>query len=165
MGWNRGYPNMFAVHSIEPGSPAYQRECDLRQRVLRAPLGLDLFDEDLAVERGQFHHGLFDGEKLIACAIAVLLSPGEIKIRQMAVEPAYQGRGCGRQLLEQIESIWSERGTRLLSLHARLTAEGFYAKLGFTRAGEEFAEVGLPHVKMIKRVGPDWACGPAENRT
>ena len=141
---------MFVVRSIEPGSPDYRRECDLRQRVLRAPLGLDLFDEDLTVERAQFHHGLFDGENLVACAIAVRLSSEEIKIRQMAVDPAYQGQGCGRRLMEEIESIWVTRGIHIISLHARLSAERFYAKLGFTREGAEFTEVGLPHVKMIK---------------
>ena len=146
---------MLSIHTIAPDSPAYREECDLRQRVLRAPLGLDLFDEDLAAERGQFHHGLFEGETLVACAIAVPLSPEELKIRQMAVEPAYQGRGCGRRLLEEIESIWAAKGIRLLSLHARLSAERFYAKLGFSRTGPEFTEIGLPHVKMLKRLGPD----------
>lgn len=141
---------MFVVRSIEPGSPDYQQECDLRQRVLRAPLGLDLFNEDLTVERSQFHHGLFDGKKLVACAIAVRLSPEEIKIRQMAVEPAFQGQGCGSRLLGEVESIWVASGILLISLHARLSAERFYAKLGFTREGAEFTEVGLPHVKMIK---------------
>ena len=143
---------MLCVQPIDPDSPAYRQECDLRQRVLRAPLGLDLFGEDLTAERSQFHHGLFDGEKLVACAIAVPLSPQEIKIRQMAVDPAYQGRGFGRQLLEGIEAIWAAKAIRHLSLHARLSAEGFYAKLGFSRAGPEFTEIGLPHVKMVKHL-------------
>ncbi|MFM7180486.1 MAG: GNAT family N-acetyltransferase [Verrucomicrobiales bacterium] len=153
-------PAMFVVQSIDPDSPAYRLECDLRQRVLRGPLGLDLFDEDLAVEREQFHHGLFEGERLIGCAIAVRLTPEEIKIRQMAVDPDYQGRGCGRQLLDEVMAIWKDRGIRLVSLNARLSVARFYERLGFSRTGAEFTEVGLPHVKMIKQLHGITLAGP-----
>lgn len=141
---------MWLVQTIDPASPAYHLECDLRQRVLRTPLGLNLFDEDLTAERGQIHHGLFDGDSLVACVIAVRVSDDEVKFRQMAVDPAAQGMGRGRFLLESAEAEWAARGIRRFSLHARLTAEPFYAKLGYTRTGPEFSEVGLPHVRMIK---------------
>ena len=39
-------------------------------------------------------------------------------------------------------------------MHARMTAVGFYAKLGYTRVGDGFTEVGIPHVKMEKRLQP-----------
>jgi predicted GNAT family N-acyltransferase len=37
-------------------------------------------------------------------------------------------------------------------LHARLTAIGFYEKSGYVVSGGEFLEVGIPHVKMVKRI-------------
>ncbi len=141
------------ILTIEPGSPAYEQECDLRQRVLRAPLGLDLHDENLEMERAQSHHGLFDGDVLIACVIAVPLSPGEMKFRQMAVDSSRQGQGCGRLLLEMVEAEWAARGVARFVLHARLIVGGFYEKLGYARVCQIFTEVGIPHVKMIKEAG------------
>jgi hypothetical protein len=64
------------IREFTHGSDDYRAACALRQAVLRKPLGLDLFTEDLAAERDQWHFGLFDGAgTLVACAIALPLSP------------------------------------------------------------------------------------------
>jgi len=138
--------------SIEFGSEAYREECELRHRVLRVPIGLSLYDEDLSRESGQMHFGLFAERKLVACAIAVAISSTEAKIRQMAVSQGTQRQGCGRKLLQALERELAARGFRHFSLNARVVAAGFYEKLGYTRTGPEFTEVGLPHVKMEKRL-------------
>jgi predicted GNAT family N-acyltransferase len=137
---------------IEHGSAAYRQECELRHRVLRVPLGLSLHDEDLSQERLQTHFGLFDGGALVACVIAAPLSPTAAKIRQMAVSAEHQGQGCGRRIIAGLEAHLAARGVVQLSMHARLTAVGFYEKLGYARTGPEFTEVGIPHVKMEKRL-------------
>lgn len=143
------------VRQIPFGSAAYRHECALRQAVLRAPLGLELVDDDLAAECGQLHFGLYtdDGE-LIACAIALPRSPTEAKIRQMAVHPAHQGRGCGRILMQAVESDLAARGFTRVVLHARQRVAGFYTRLGYAAEGEPFTEVGLPHLLMKKRLAP-----------
>lgn len=134
-------------------SPEYRMECDLRHVVLRLPLGMDLYDEDLTAERHQRHFGLFltDGT-LGACAIAVSISADETKIRQMAVRTELQGLGCGRFLMTRLQEILASDGVRHLSLHARSNVAGFYKSLGFTQSGDEFIEVGIPHVKMVKAI-------------
>jgi predicted GNAT family N-acyltransferase len=137
---------------IHFGTSAYHTECALRHVVLRAPLGLSLHDEDLSQERDQLHFGLLDGGTLAACVIAVLLSPTEAKIRQMAVRPEHQGKGCGRRMIEELERYLIAKGISHISMHARMSAEGFYEKLGYLRTGDEFTEVGIPHVRMEKRV-------------
>lgn len=139
-------------HEIPYGSPAYQAECALRHEVLRVPIGLRLHDEDLSSEGDQLHFGLFDDDELVACVIAVVLSPTEAKIRQMAVSPEHQGKGCGRRVIEGLEGHLAARGVTYFSMHARMSAVGFYEKLGYSKIGEEFTEVGLPHVRMEKRV-------------
>ena len=141
------------VKEIKHGSTEYQQECALRQEVMRKPLGLNLYDEDLLAERGQIHFGLFDEkDQLLACVIAVPVTATEAKIRQMAVRPSLQGKGCGRVLLEAAEKVLVQRGFTDLFLNSRMMAIGFYERLGYTRTGLEFLEVGLPHVKMFKRV-------------
>jgi predicted GNAT family N-acyltransferase len=141
------------VKVIRHGSSKYQQECALRQEVLRKPLGLNLYDEDLVAERGQIHFGLFDDkDELLACVIAVPVTATEAMIRQMAVRPSLQGKGCGRLLLEAAEKVLARQGFTGLFLNSRMTAIGFYERLGYTQTGSEFMEVGLPHVKMCKRV-------------
>lgn len=135
---------------IVHGSDEYRRECDLRQEVLRQPLGLNLFDEDLDAEATQMHFGLFEAGVLLACVVAVPVSPGEARLRQMAVRPDMQGRGHGRRLIEHIEVELAARGHVTASLHARVSVVDFYRKLGFQSVGGEFLEVGIPHVKMFK---------------
>jgi len=135
---------------IQYGSAAYHAECELRNQVLRMPIGLSLHDEDLSQERNQLHFGLFDGGRLVACVIAVVLSPTWAKIRQMAVRPEHQGKGCGRRVMESMETRLIAQGITHFSMHARISAVGFYERLGYSKVGEEFTEIGLPHVRMEK---------------
>ena len=144
---------VMTFQEIQFASDEFQQECELRQAVLRAPLGLNLYDEDLDAERGQWHFGLFDPSAgLVACVIAVPLASTSAKIRQMAVHPAQQGRGHGRTILQHLEAHLARRGSVHLNMHARLTAVGFYEKLGYARSGPEFIEVGIPHVRMEKHL-------------
>ena len=136
---------------IQHGSPEYRMECELRHEVLRVPLGMNLYDEDLCAETQQSHFGLFlPGGTLVACAIAAPVSPGEMKIRQMAVRADSQGQGYGRMLLVELQHHLAKSGIREISLHARSSAVAFYEALGFAKSGPEFTEVGIPHLKMTK---------------
>jgi ribosomal protein S18 acetylase RimI-like enzyme len=143
-----------SLREIRFGSPEYSQECVLRQAVLRAPLGLDLFAEDLAPEADQWHFGLFapDGA-LVGCVIAVPLGDGHAKLRQMAVLPRRQRQGLGRRLLREVEAVLASRGIRHIVLHARLAATGFYDASGYARVGQVFTEVTIPHVRMEKSLG------------
>lgn len=136
---------------IHFGSDAFRQVCELRDQVLRVPLGLNLYDEDLARERDQLHFGLFDPDGLlVACVIAAPESATAARIRQMAVRTESQNQGHGRELMSCLEADLFRRGFTHLNLHARLSAVGFYEKLGYTRSGHEFMEVGIPHLAMEK---------------
>ncbi|MBK1854783.1 GNAT family N-acetyltransferase [Verrucomicrobiaceae bacterium 5K15] len=138
---------------IDFDSDAYREECQLRDRVLRQPLGLSLFDEDLSVEASQLHFGGFDdSSSLIACVIAMPLSETDAKIRQMAVAPEHSRQGHGSALLRAVEYFLHHRGYRNIHLHARVSALPFYQKAGYREHGSPFTEVGLPHLAMKKRL-------------
>jgi predicted GNAT family N-acyltransferase len=136
---------------INFGSEEYHQECRLRNEVLRAPLGLNLFDEDLGPEQAQAHFGLFDqAGALIACVIVVPLSSTEAKLRQMAVSPGHQRQGHGRRILRSVEEHLAPTGIKRISMHARVTAVGFYSALGYATEGHQFIEVGIPHIQIQK---------------
>lgn len=150
----------FSFREIRFGSAEYQAECALRQAVLRAPLGLNLYREDLAREAAQWHFGLFDAAGALAgCAIAAPLGDGTARLRQMAVAPARQRQGCGRRIMRGVEAVLAQRGILRVTLHARMTAVGFYEALGYVRVGEPFIEVTIPHVCMEKALARDAARG------
>lgn len=144
-----GHPLTF--REIAFGTHEYRLACQLREEVLRRPLGLWLREEDLAGEKTQLHFGLFapDGT-LVGCVVAVPLSPTDARIRQMAVSPSHRRKGLGRRILEELETTLKARGFRHFVLDARTSAAGFYERLGYTVVGEEFLEVTLPHVRMEK---------------
>jgi GNAT superfamily N-acetyltransferase len=54
-------------------------------------------------------------------------------VRSVFVEPAYQGRGIGRQLMTRIQAIAMAGGLKELRVPSSITAEGFYASLGFRK--------------------------------
>jgi len=135
------------------GTQEYRLECRLREEVLRRPLGLTLRAEDLTNEENQLHFGLFaPSDDLVACVVAVRLSRGEAKIRQMAVSPGHQRKGLGQRLLGELENDLQARGFKNFVLNARASAVGFYERLGYTVVGEEFMDLTVPHVKMRKAV-------------
>jgi hypothetical protein len=41
---------------------------------------------------------------------------------------------------------------KMITMHSRMSAVLFYEKLGFTKIGNEFKEVGIPHIKMYKQL-------------
>lgn len=138
---------------IRFGTEDYAAELALREEVLRRPLGLSLSEEDLAGEEIQLHFGLFESSgELVACAAAVPVSPEQARIRQMAVSPCLQGKGLGQRLMEGMEKDLQSRGFRSFVLNARRSAVGFYEKLGYATAGDEFLDRTVPHVRMTRSV-------------
>ncbi|MDP2018787.1 YbgC/FadM family acyl-CoA thioesterase [Hydrogenophaga sp.] len=78
--------------------------------------------------------------------------PGTSKIGRMAVDRTLRGGRLGRDVLQALTDAARERGDAEVVLHAQRSAEGFYARLGYTVLGEPFEEAGIPHVTMFKRL-------------
>ena len=139
---------VFCEHQFN--SEGYKACVDLRYRVLREPLGLGWRSDELQVDKSDRHFALQVESKVVACATSHRLDAGRVKLRQMAVDPAYQGRGLGRRFLTELEeTLWRE-GVKRIELHAREHAMGFYLSLGYRKIGSSFQEVGLAHYQMIK---------------
>ncbi|WP_423205585.1 GNAT family N-acetyltransferase [Pseudomonas kribbensis] len=61
-------------------------------------------------------------------------------VRSVFVDPGYQRKGIGRHLMERIQSIAVNAGVNRLRVPSSITAEGFYASLGFIKHRDEFHE-------------------------
>ena len=137
---------------ITTESEAYAHVLALRQKVLRAPLGMNLMDEDLRDEVNQLIAVALHEDRVVACLMAKALPDAGWKLRQMAVIPPLQGKGIGKGLISFMEAEARARGIRAIELHARETALGFYEGAGYSIWGERFLEVGIPHWKMEKKL-------------
>lgn len=72
----------------------------------------------------------------------------------MAVDTPYQNAGIGTMLVSASLRAVAGRAGRAVWCNARLSAMGFYEKLGFAQAGDPFAIEGIgEHVVMGRAVG------------
>lgn len=77
----------------------------------------------------------------------------ERKIGRMAVLPAWRGRGVGDALLLALVEEAKRQRWPEVTLHAQVSALGFYAKHGFVPVGARFMEAGIEHQTMRRRLG------------
>jgi GNAT superfamily N-acetyltransferase len=59
-------------------------------------------------------------------------------VRTVFVDPRYQGRGIGRLLVAEVERAVVEKNVAVLAVPSSVTAELFYAKLGFTAVQDSY---------------------------
>lgn len=141
-----------ALKIIDHGSPEYQQMIKLRDDILRKPLGLSFSSAELEKEKDNILIGAFDDEQMLGCCMLVEENPKTVRLRQMAVLNDLQGKGIGRALMNFAENLARDRGYKILSMHARKNAIGFYEKMGYKVASEEFSEITIPHYVMEKEL-------------
>lgn len=139
---------------IEYNSSEYERMVDLRYRLLREPLKLTFSQKDLDKDKYDILLAIFypNSEQILGCCILSHLSEYAVQLRQMAIEPFFQGKGLGSDLLAFAEKVSSEKKYKYIYLHARKIALDFYKRNGYTIEGDQFMEVGIPHFDMIKNI-------------
>ncbi len=137
---------------IDFASDLYQQTLGLRNNYLRKPIGLVLSEADTQNEDKQQHFGVMMEAQLVACAVIKPVDARTAKLRQMLVIPPFQGADVGSFLVQQIEYSIIQRGFEEIHVNARVSASGFYNKLGYFQQGLPFIEVGIPHIMMIKSI-------------
>ena len=104
------------------------------------------------VEPDATHVWLTDGDDPEPIGyLRILTEPdGGARIGRVAVAPVARGAGVARQLMT---SALRHLGQRPCVLDAQANLVGFYQSLGFTVAGPEYLEDGIPHVPMRRAGG------------
>ena len=141
-----------ALKQIDHGTIEYQQMVNLRNEILRQPLGLILTNDELAREKEDILIGAFDEDKMLACCMLTRADDKCLRLRQMAVQNNLQGKGIGASMLNFAEILSRDKGYRKLIMHARESAVGFYEKLGYRTVGDKFIEVTIPHFVMEKNL-------------
>ena len=75
---------------------------------------------------------------------------GVARIGRMATRQAVRGSGIARGVLNALMAVSKERGDTEVLLHAQLSAQAFYARVGFVPRGPVFHEAGIAHIEMSR---------------
>jgi len=143
---------MIIYRQISTHDREYSQEKELRNRVLRTPLGLHLSEQDVRGEDEQVHLVAMDDRGRVIGCVLVAFSESVAKVRQLAIDDDYRGQGIGTGLMKRAELAVLARNVRRVTLHGRLTARGFFEKQGYTAISEVFPEVTIPHITMQKEL-------------
>ncbi len=138
------------IKLIEYNSDDYHKSVQLRERILRVPLGKRFNPEYLEQDKGDWHFAAFENGKVIGTLIVKPLDKQTVKIRQVAVDTLQQGKGIGKKLMQHAEQFARQKGFKHAILHARFYTIAFYKKLGYKITSGPFIEVGMEHYKMEK---------------
>ena len=144
---------MITVKIINIDNPLYEQEIELRNKILRRPIGMPDNSWDMQNEKA-WHFVALNKDKLIGC---VLLLPNKeekdkVRLIQMAVDNDYQGTGIGKLLINELLHFCKEKKIQEVTCHARDNAVIFYQKMGFEVYDEPFYEVGILHKHMRKYI-------------
>jgi predicted N-acetyltransferase YhbS len=139
-----------ALKQIDHGSNEYLQMVNLRDNVLRRPLGLTYSHDELLAEKDDILIVCMDDGEMLGCCILTELDNETVRLRQMAVANKLHGKGIGASIMSFAENIARDKGYSFISMHARNTAIGFYEKFGYRTKGAEFIEVNVPHHIMEK---------------
>ena len=120
----------------------------IRQDVFVCEQGYTMeFDE---TDQSCVHVYVSDGETPVATARAFVTEGQTYTVGRVAVAKPYRKKGVGRFLLQKLEAHLLSLGAKKLTLHAQISAVGFYENLGFVSTGEESFDEGQPHMRMEK---------------
>lgn len=140
------------LKEIQYGSGEYEMTRELRNKIMRVPIGLSIYDQDYTLEVNSRIVGAFDGHTLLGCSIVGTLD-GECCLDFLCIDDTVQKSGIGSMLLKDVENWVADQGIPLLILEARVTAQKFYEKYGYEPYGIIYLMEKSPvdHIMMRKR--------------
>lgn len=140
------------VREIKYESEDYKKALLLRSKILREPLGMTLDAQELTGEEKAIHVGAFMSDKIVGYLHLSPQNSSVLRMRQVAVDTPFQGRGVGKKIVAFAENLAHLQGYKEIILNARESAISFYVSMGYEQFDEVFVQIGLLHQKMRKRI-------------
>ncbi len=141
---------MITLEWVRHTDPRMPHVTDLRHEVLMAPFTVKRDDDWGDDDPHSYHLLAVDDGRVIG--YSRLIEDGTTaQVRQVAVAFDRQRDGVGSALMLETLRRAAELGLDPVFLHARLSATGFYQRLGFVITSDDpfpYGRTGLPHVRM-----------------
>lgn len=137
---------MVNIIQINTQHSLYQKERELRNKILLRPIGIPDFGWEMN-DSISWHFAAVNDSELIGCVLLVPLDKNFKKgqLIQMAVDHNWQGKGIGKQLVNSLLNFAKKKGFVEIEIHSRADVTSFYEAMGFTAFGNVFEEVGVQH--------------------
>lgn len=139
------------VIRVPYGSALYHESVELREALLRRPLGMTFSEYDLRTEPDDLMLGIvLDG---VLVGSGVYIRQGDtLNLHFLAVKPDLQKGGVGTKILLEGERIARAEGYRRIRLDSRMDVISFYLKNGYVHDGEAYVlqPSNLVHQPMEK---------------
>lgn len=107
----------------------------------------EITDMELPEDWDGMHFGLYYQYELTG-VVSLFIAGKTAQFRKMAVLPNDQGKGFGLQLLKYVVDYCQSQGIENLWCNARVSAIGFYQKLGFATVGDPYERNQISYIKM-----------------
>ncbi len=133
----------------EHGSAFWKKAVELREHILRKPLGQTFTEKELDEEKNHVQVVGMINNKVEATSVLVP-EEGIIKMQRVVVSDKYRNLEIGSKMMRFCEQFAKEKGFQFIYCHARDSAVNFYLKNSYNKVGDYFDEDGIPHLKMEK---------------
>ncbi|WP_338208717.1 GNAT family N-acetyltransferase [Lactiplantibacillus paraxiangfangensis] len=135
--------------SNQTNSTVYADAIMIRKAVFIKEQGIDPNLELDTVTSATWHYVLYDDQgRAVATARMTPNDATTLHIQRVATLKSARGHGYAGALIKRMISDAKAQGYQQLELGAQVTAQQFYAKLGFKAVGPIFMEAGLKHQAM-----------------
>lgn len=132
-----------STSSLMPAAFAVRHQVFVVEQSVPPELERDEFDP-IAIHLVALRDGAVIG------TLRIVVSGTIAKIGRMAVLASDRNSGIGSRLMDRAAEIAQSMSVKEIELHAQLTAQAFYARLGYRAEGNVFEEAGIAHVTMRK---------------
>lgn len=133
---------MLSIEQIRP-----ELTWRLRQRVLYP--AKKLYEMEMEEDNDGYHFGAFENNELVG-VVSLFPIGKDFQFRKFAVDETMQNKGIGTELLKYIINFSINEGSERIWCNARISAIGFYLKLGFIQTGTLFSKNGFDYEILEK---------------
>ncbi len=125
---------------------------ELRFKVLREPWNQPEGSELLPDDDSAIHLIAIENNQIIGAA-RMHYEENYAQIRCVAIDPAFQSKGIGKQLMLSLEKIAKKNDYSKILLEARDNAIPFYEKIGYKITKMSYLLFGtIPHFTLTKSI-------------
>lgn len=126
---------------------------NFRWEMLRKPLGMSKESlKDNLEDRSHHLIALNKDHEIVGSGRLHFNNDNEGQIRYMAVKQSIQREGLGSLIVNKLEEIAKDMGTKTMILNARENALKFYISLGYEECEPYQSDTGIPHTTMRKKL-------------
>lgn len=135
-------------------SKTYQDAVKIRKTVFVGEQGVPVTIEVDKDENRCIHFTVYNdsGNPCATCRVLPNKQGHTALLQRMAVLTDYRRQRIGKTLVMYAMDFFRIEGYESRSLHAQLSAQNFYEKLGFQAEGDIFQEAGIDHITMTAQL-------------